>query len=47
MTGLYNRDEVCLLRGTDWSFKLNLGQSESLKGLSFIRGLGDVKIISA
>ena len=30
----YTWDGVCLLRGTDWVFKLNLGQSESLKGLS-------------
>ena len=24
LTGFYNRDEVCLLRGTDWVFKYNL-----------------------
>ena len=25
LTGFYNRDVVCLLRGTDWVFKCNLG----------------------
>jgi len=24
LTGLYNRDGLCLLRGTDWLFKYNL-----------------------
>ena len=24
LTGLYNRDGVCLLRGTDWIFNYNL-----------------------
>jgi len=25
LTGFYNRDGVCLLRGTDWVFKYNRG----------------------
>jgi hypothetical protein len=25
LTGCYNRDGVCLLRGTDWDFKYNPG----------------------
>jgi hypothetical protein len=25
--GVYNRDAVCLLRGTDWVFKYNSGLS--------------------
>ena len=25
LTGFYNRDEVCLLRGTDWIFMYNSG----------------------
>jgi hypothetical protein len=25
LTGFYNRDSVCLLRGTDWVFKYNTG----------------------
>jgi len=25
LAGFYNRDGVCLLRGTDWVFKCNLG----------------------
>jgi len=25
LTGFYNRDGVCLLRGTDWVFKYNSG----------------------
>jgi len=25
LTGFYNRQKVCLLRGTDWIFKYNAG----------------------
>jgi len=30
LTGFYNRDEVCLLRGTDWIFIYNSGKFSSL-----------------
>jgi len=26
MTGFYNRESKCLLRGTDWGFKCNSGE---------------------
>jgi len=31
LTGFYNREGECLLRGTDWVFKYNSDQSSSLK----------------
>ena len=32
LTGFYNRDGMCLLRGTDWVYVYNWGYSQSLKG---------------
>ena len=32
LSGFYNRDGVCLLRGTNWIFIYNSGFSQSLKG---------------
>ena len=37
LTGFYNRDGKCLLRGTDWIFKHNSSWSSSLNGLPRIR----------
>ena len=31
MTGFYNLDGVCLLRGTDWVFKYNSGSNKILR----------------
>jgi hypothetical protein len=31
MTGFYNRDGECLLRGTDWIFKYNSGELSCLR----------------
>jgi hypothetical protein len=36
LIGFYNRDEKCLLRGTDWVFKLN-GLRAGFKGLNNIQ----------
>jgi hypothetical protein len=36
LTGFYNRDEVCLLSGTDWVFIYNTGQCWSLNQSSHL-----------
>ena len=36
LTGFYNRDGVCLLRGTDWVFKCNSGWPCSLTGFKLL-----------